>query len=87
MEGYKVKSGYVLREIADEFLAVPIGTGGDIVILNPVSKLLWECLQAPKTIDELVSAVKAEFDVEEAVAKEDIVAFLESLKSNNLIEE
>lgn len=82
-----VKSGYVLREIANEFLAVPVGTGGDIVVLNPVSKLLWESLQTPKTVEELVSAVKAEYDVEEAVAKEDILDFLESLKSNNLIAE
>ena len=56
MESYKVKPGYVLREIAEEYLAVPVGTGGEIVILNPVSKLLWERMQAPQTLDELTAA-------------------------------
>lgn len=53
MESYKVKPGYVLREIAEEYLAVPVGTGGEIVILTPVSKLLWERMAGAATLDEL----------------------------------
>lgn len=87
MESYKVKPGYVLREIAQEYLAVPIGTGGEIVILNPVSKLLWERLQAPQTLDELTDAVTEQYDVDAAQAREDILAFLNNLKSSNLLAE
>lgn len=87
MESYKVKPGYVLREIAQEYLAVPIGTGGEIVILNPVSKLLWERLQAPQTLDELTDAVTEQYDVDSAQAREDILAFLNNLKSSNLLAE
>lgn len=87
MESYKVKPGYVLREIAQEYLAVPIGTGGEIVILNPVSKLLWEHLQAPQTLDELTDAVTEQYDVDAAQAREDILAFLNNLKSSNLLAE
>lgn len=87
MESYMVKSGYVIREIADEYLAVPVGSGADIVVLNPVSKMLWECMQTPKTVDELVKAVVDEYAIGEAQAKEDIIAFIESLKNGNLIAE
>ncbi len=87
MESYMVKSGYVIREIADEYLAVPVGSGADIVVLNPVSKMLWECMQTPKTVDELVKAVVDEYGIGEAQAKEDIIAFIESLKKSNLIAE
>lgn len=87
MESYMVKSGYVIREIADEYLAVPVGSGADIVVLNPVSKMLWECMQTPKTVDELVKAVVDEYGIGEAQAKEDIIAFIESLKKGNLIAE
>ena len=85
MESYKVKPGYVLREIAEEYLAVPVGTGGEIVILNPVSKLLWERMQAPQTLDELTAAVTDEVDPAEA--RNDILAFLTNLKNSNLLAE
>ena len=46
---YRIKAKYIMREIAGEFLAIPLGAGdgntSQIVILNPVSKLLWEELQ------------------------------------------
>lgn len=87
MESYKVKPGYVLREIADEYLAVPVGTGGEIVILNPVSKLLWERMQASQTLDELTAAVTDEYEVDPVEARNDILAFLTNLKNSNLLAE
>ena len=87
MESYKVKPGYVLREIADEYLAVPVGTGGEIVILNPVSKLLWERMQESQTLDELTAAVTDEYEVDPAEARNDILAFLTNLKNSNLLAE
>ena len=45
METFKIKSGYVSREVAGELLAIPVDpklASSNIVILNPVSGLLWE---------------------------------------------
>ena len=52
---YSIKQGYVVREIAGEFIAVPVDSscGTNIIILNPVSKLLWEELREEKSFDEL----------------------------------
>ena len=87
MESYKVKPGYVLREIAEEYLAVPVGTGSEIVILNTVSKLLWERMQAPQTLDELTAAVTDEYEIDPDEARNDILAFLTNLKNSNLLAE
>ena len=84
MERYSVKQGYVLREIAGEYLAVPSQNGGEIVILNPVSRVLWEELQEPKTLDELTAKITEMFDVEKDEARSDISQFLENLKSSGL---
>ena len=53
---YVIKQGYVTREIAGEYIAVPVDSscGTGIVILNPVSKFLWEELREEKTFDELL---------------------------------
>ncbi len=77
-----------MREIAGESFAVPVNAengSSDIVILNPVSKLLWENLQEEKTIDELVSAVRSQFEVDPKTAADDIADFIEQLESHGFL--
>ena len=75
---YSVKSCYVLREIAGEYLAVPVGAdaGGKIIVLNPVSGFIWKFMETPKTVEEITAAVTADFDVAADIAKADILEFL-----------
>ena len=89
METFKIKPGYVSREIAGEFLAIPVAPELDsssIVILNPVSGLLWEKLQGNCTLPQLVKAVTEEFAIDEATAESDIKEFLQMLKESNMLE-
>ncbi len=77
---YCVKAKYIMREIAGEYLAIPLGAEGEntsrIVVLNPVSKLLWETLQKEVTLSELVEKVTASFDVSREEAEADTKDFL-----------
>ncbi len=87
-ETFKIKSGYVSREIAGEFLAIPVDPeldSSNIVILNPVSGLLWEKLQGECTLAQLVKAVTENFTVDEATAESDIKEFLQMLKKSNML--
>lgn len=85
---YSIKSGYVFREIAGEFLVVPVtpddGVKG-MMILNPVSALLWQMLQSEKTVDELIKGVTSEFDVADDEARADILDFLAQLDNLGLL--
>lgn len=86
---FKIKSGYVSREVAGELLAIPIAPeldSSNIVILNPVSGLLWEKLQGECTLQQLVKAVVEDFAVDEATAEGDIKEFLQMLKESNMLE-
>ena len=86
---FKIKSGYVLREIEGEFLAIPFApeiNSANIIILNPVSGLLWEKLQAECTLSQLVEAVTESFTIDAETAQGDIEEFLQSLKENNMLE-
>lgn len=77
---YCIKAKYIMREIAGEYLAIPLDAGegntSQIVILNPVSKLLWEALQNEVTLDELVEKVTSSFDVSREEAEADTKDFL-----------
>ena len=85
---YSIKSGYVFREIAGEFLVVPVtpddGVKG-MMILNPVSALLWQMLQSGKNVDELIKGVTSEFDVSDEEARGDILDFLAQLDNLGLL--
>lgn len=85
---YCLKPGYVLREIAGEHLAIPVTAenSSDIVVLNPVSAILWNELEAPKTIDELADKICSSFDISRDEATADIREFIDSLISANVVE-
>ena len=65
-EKFCLKDGFVLREIAGEFLAVPVNSvenSSQLIVLNPVSALIWKMLGEEKTLAQLVDGITAEFDV------------------------
>lgn len=86
---YCIKGAYTLRQIAGEYLAIPIsneaGDDANIVILNPVSQVIWGKLEAGATFNEILDAVVKEFNVEKEEATEDIKEFLENLENSGLL--
>lgn len=84
---YSIKQGYVVREIAGEFIAVPIDSscGTSIIILNPVSKFIWDELQNEKTFDEMLDAMLKNYDVSKEEAESDLKDFLMQLVENGLL--
>ncbi len=84
---YSIKQGYVVREIAGEFIAVPVDSscGTNIIILNPVSKLLWDELRQEKSFDELLDVILKNYSVPKEEAESDLKEFLMQLVGNNLL--
>ena len=85
----KIKDGFVLRNICDEFIVVAVGRQTldfkGLIKLNESGAFLWEQLKNEITEDELLKALTAEYDVDEATAKADVAAFLNSLKEADLL--
>lgn len=78
----RIKDGYVLREVAGNSLVVSLcadTTFSGMLRLNETGKLLWELLQQDVAEDALVSAITAEYEVDEATARADVSRFLDSL--------
>lgn len=61
---YRANGNYVYREIAGEGVLVPSGDlpGNVMVTLSETCAFLWEQLQEPKTVGDLIAAAKAEYD-------------------------
>ena len=87
----KAKQGFVLRNIAGEYLLMPTGENissfNGAVILNEVSAFIWEEMKQPVSQEDLLQAILDKYDVEEKKAKEDLSSVLKMLQDLDLIEE
>lgn len=85
----KIKDGFVLRNICDEYIVVAVGRQTldfkGLIKLNETGAFLWEQLKNERSEEELLTALCAEYAVDEATAKADIAAFLASLKEAALL--
>lgn len=85
----KINGTFTVREVAGEILAIPVGTTAlelnGMIILNPVSKVIWECLERETSNSEILTAVTEQFEVEPQEAQEDIGSFLGELRKLNLL--
>ena len=86
----KAKSGFVLRNVAGEYILMPVGENianyKGSVIFNKVSAFIWEKLEEPVSREDLLAAVLGEFDVEEATAAKDLDDILQRFDELELLE-
>ena len=85
----KIKDGYLLREVAGTPVVVPLSsdtTFRNMLKLNGTGKFLWEKLLTGAEREELIGALLAEYEVEEARAAADVDAFLATLGELGVLE-
>ncbi len=87
----KLKSGFVLREVAGSCVVVPTGAElnfNGMISLNETGKLIWTCLENDTSIDEIIAALLAEYnDIDEATARMAVEDFIEKLRKYEFIAE
>lgn len=85
----KLKSTIILRKIARETILVPVGEDAvrvnGLITVNEVGALICEQLKEERTVDALVAAVTAQFDVDAQTAWADIASFIHTLAENDLL--
>lgn len=89
-EEMKIKEGFVLRKVADEYIVMPTGSNiakfDGAIALNEVSAFIFEQLKNPVSKDDLVKALLAEYDVDAEVAERDVDALVAKFDSMGIIE-
>ena len=84
----KMKEGFLLREVAGQTVVLPIGADMDMnlmITLNETGAFLWEKLQEETDEAGLVTALLAEYDVDEATAKQAVANFVAKLSDNGFL--
>ncbi len=86
----KIKSGFVLREIAGEWMAIAVGTRtadfSNMIVLSETAAYVWKLLKEEKTVENLAEALATEFDVDYETAKRDAEGFGKVLAEKGLLD-
>ena len=87
----KLRGEFVVRQVMDQIVAIPVGqlalTFNGMIMLNQVSKVIWDCLEQEADLDSIVTAVTDAFDVSAQEARTDILEFCDKLRKLQLLEE
>lgn len=85
----RIVSGFLIREIADETVAIPSGRAAHhlsgLVLINSCGKFLFDLLQTEQTEESLVNAMMDEYEVDRSTAAADIAEFLQVLRNHNIL--
>lgn len=85
----KIEKEFILREIAGDYLLVPVGKAASefngMININETGAFLFKLLQEDVSIEQLVEALCQEFEVDQRQAKEDVYSFVQSLKKYRII--
>lgn len=85
----KVKDGFVIRNIAGQYMAVPVGKRTKdlhgMIALNETGAFLWNLLREDQSLDYLIQALLNEYDVSPELARSSILEFLDILSSEKVL--
>jgi len=87
----KLRGEFLVRQVMDHIVAVPVGQTllqmNGMIMLNDVSKVIWDCLGQETNLEDIVTTLTDQFAVSEQEARADIMDFLDKLRTMQLLDE
>ncbi|MBR1867256.1 MAG: PqqD family protein [Clostridia bacterium] len=86
----KVKSGFVVRAVGDEHIAVPVGDRAKefhgMIKLNETAEFLWSFFKDEHTEEEGIKALTETYDVSDEEAKNGVSNFVKMMTEHGFME-
>ena len=86
---YKVKNGFIIREIGGNTMAVPVGTQTSeihgMIALSESGALLWKTLENGADIPALAKVLTDNYEIDDATATADAEKFVANLKEQGAL--
>ena len=87
----RIKNGFILRKIADQYMAVPVGSRTrelhGMIAMNETAAFLWERMSADCTEEELSQALLDTYEIDEDKSKEVVQRFINMLNTEGVLED
>ena len=73
------KQGFTTGKFAEGYIIAPICGSADAVVLNETAGFVWSELDVPRTFNELVDIITAEYGVARSEVETDLCELLDTL--------
>ncbi|MBQ9514190.1 MAG: PqqD family protein [Clostridia bacterium] len=87
----KIKSGFILRKVADSYVVVAVGNRvkdfNGVINLNATGAFLWQLLEKGISEEDLTKKFLKEYDVDKEILEQDLKVFLKKIREAGLTEE
>lgn len=87
---YKVKSGFIVRKIGTQIMAVPVGQRTSefhgMIALSESGELLWQALTSGAEEQQLADILLEHYEVAPETALADVKTFLQGLQEQGALE-
>ena len=87
---YQLKSGFILRKIGDQIMAVPVGAQTShihgMIALTESGELLWNALRDGADENTLTNLLTENYEVDLPTALADVTSFLKGLDAQGALE-
>ncbi len=85
----KLKSGFVVREVAGKTLAVAVGERSrefhGMITLNGSGRVIWDALASDTTEEAIVDRLLEEYEIDRETAARDVAAFVGKLRESGVL--
>lgn len=86
----KIKDGFIVRNVAGNYVVVPVGEAtldfNGMMSLNETGAFLFEKMTQEISKEELVQALREQYEVDENIATNDVDAFIAKIEGEGLFE-
>lgn len=86
----KINKKMILREVAGEYILVPIGTSvistNGLFMLTETAAFIWKLFPEAENEEYIVEKITEEYDVDAEEARMDVRNFLSFLRSHEIID-
>lgn len=80
----------VTRKTGKEYVLVPVANNiadmNSVYTLNETGAFLWEHIDGKKNVEDLISALTSEYEIDNESAEKDVFSFVEKMKSYLIIQ-
>lgn len=74
----------VTRKTGNEYVLVPVTSNiadmNSVFTLNETGAFIWENIDGKKRVEEIISALEEEYEIDRKTAEEDVFQFIENLR-------
>lgn len=85
----KIKDGFLLREVAGNYVVVAIGEDvldfNAVITVNELGAIIWKGIEEGKDKLQIIDEILSEYNVDRETVSKDFNEFITQLKTNNII--